>query len=101
VGRAEQYPVQVKDDLVSQRHLQIRFDQVELAYFALDMKSKNGTKIKGRRIEGDVRLEDGDRIEIGASTIVFYDRDFTDRTDAFAHHKQAGLRGLPTQSYRE
>ena len=100
IGRAEQYPVQVKDELVSQRHMQIRFDQEQQAYFALDMHSKNGTKIKGRRLEGDVRLEDGDRIEIGHSTIVFYAREFADRTDAFRHHKVAGYRGLPTQTWK-
>jgi pSer/pThr/pTyr-binding forkhead associated (FHA) protein len=100
VGRAEQYPVQVKDELVSQRHMQIRFDQADQAYFALDMHSKNGTKVKGRRIDGDVRLEDGDVIEIGHSTIVFYARDFVDRSDAFRHHKQAGLRGQPTETWK-
>src|SRR5262245_31758622 len=93
VGRAEQYPVQVKDELVSQRHLQIRFDPKQQAYFALDMQSKNGTRIRSRIIEGDVRLEDGDVIEIGQSRIVFYAQDFTDKTDAFRHHKVAGFRG--------
>ena len=100
VGRAEQYPVQVKDELVSQRHLQIRFDPKQQAYSALDMQSKNGTKVKSRRIEGAVLLEDGDVIEIGQSRIAFYAQEFTDKADAFRHHKVAGYRGQHTETWK-
>ncbi len=99
IGRGEQIPVQVVDDHVSTKHLQIRFDASDECYRALDMKSKNGTRVNNRSITGDITLADGDVIRIGDSTITFYDRDFSDRTDAFAHHKQAGQRDRQTYTF--
>ena len=88
------------DGWVSVKHAQIRFDESEGSYHALDMKSKNGTRINSRAIDGDTRLEDGDVIRIGESTITFYDRDFSDKQDAFQHHKKAGERRRSTATRR-
>ena len=99
IGRGEQMPVQVLDDHVSTKHLQIRFDPSDECYHALDMKSKNGTMVNNRSITGDIKLTDGDVIRIGDSTITFYDRDFSDRTDAFEHHKQVGQRDRRTMTF--
>ncbi len=101
IGRGENVPIQVIDDHVSTKHLQIRFDPSDESYRALDMKSKNGTKINSRRLTGDVKLLDGDVIGIGDSTITFYDRDFVDRSNAFEHHKKAGERHRGTISCEE
>ncbi len=101
IGRGEQVDVQIVDELISVKHLQIRFEEPERSYHALDMKSKNGTRINHRSIDGDTVLEDGDVIRIGASSITFYDRDFSDKQDAFQHHKQAGQRGRSTVTLRE
>ena len=96
IGRGEQVDVQIVDELISVKHLQIRFEEPERSYHALDMKSKNGTRINHRQIDGDTVLEDGDVIRIGASSITFYDRDFSDKQDAFQHHKKAGEHGRST-----
>ena len=81
--------------------LQIRFDPSGESYRALDMKSKNGTKLNSRSLTEDVELVDGDVIRIGDTTITFYDRDFIDRSNAFEHHKKAGERYRGTESYEE
>ncbi len=101
IGRGENVPVQILDDHVSTKHLQIRFDRSDESYHALDMKSKNGTKINNRKISDDVKLIDGDVIRVGDSTITFYDRDFTDKTNAFEHHKKAGERSRGTMTFGE
>ena len=36
-----------------------------------DLGSRNGTSVRGRRISSPTRLESGDRIKIGATTLVF------------------------------
>ena len=100
IGRGEQVDVQILDDLISVKHVQIRFDESEKSYHALDMKSKNGTRINSRVFVGDTRLVDGDVIRIGESAITFYYHDFSDKEDAFQHHKKAGERGHSTVTKR-
>jgi pSer/pThr/pTyr-binding forkhead associated (FHA) protein len=94
IGRDVGCAVQVTDDRVSRKHLQIR--RADPGYVALDMKSANGTRISGRAIAGETPLADGDEIEIGSSTIVFSDADFPDRESAFNHWKQRGQTRRPT-----
>ena len=55
VGRGEQLKVQILDEQVSVKHLQIRFDAADGTYHALDMKSTNGTVINGQPCTGDVQ----------------------------------------------
>ncbi len=98
IGRGEQIKVQVIDDLVSTKHLNIRFVASEGAYYAMDLKSKNGTRINGVRVINDLRLEDGDFIEIGASSITFHNREFPDKADAFKLHKKPGERDRTTRT---
>ena len=43
VGRDESLPLQVEDDKVSRRHVQVRFEPSDGRYRAVDMKSTNGT----------------------------------------------------------
>ncbi len=101
IGRAEQVKVQVIDDLVSTKHLHIRFVASEGAYYAMDLKSKNGTRINGVRVINDLRLEDGDFIEIGASSITFHNREFPDKADAFKLHKKPGERDRTTRTRKD
>ncbi|MBL1217387.1 MAG: FHA domain-containing protein [Planctomycetes bacterium] len=90
IGRDESCPIQIVDDLVSRKHVQIRFDASSNDYIATDMKSANGLLVNGRRIEGEITLVDGDAIEIGKSRINYYTGDFADRDSAWAHYKQRG-----------
>ncbi|MEN6427332.1 MAG: FHA domain-containing protein [Phycisphaerales bacterium] len=92
VGRDEALPIQILDNMVSRKHLQIRFDQVAGRYFAYDMKSRNGVYVNNRRIEDEAPLQDGDVITVGLTTILFVDRDFKDRDSALLHYKKVGER---------
>jgi pSer/pThr/pTyr-binding forkhead associated (FHA) protein len=104
VGRQEGCPVQVVDDRVSRKHIQIRFEPEQGAaggeaagsYHLLDMKSQNGTFVNGRKIDSEVVLQDEDEIEIGGSRIVFSTTAFPDRSSAFDHFRRRGERGRPT-----
>ena len=96
IGRDEAVPIQIVDELVSRRHMQIRYDGGDEHYHALDMSSANGVFVNGRRISGDVALEDGDMIEIGKSRLMFTDKSFDDRESALDHYKQRGERGKST-----
>ena len=92
IGRDEGCPVQVTDDRVSRRHVQIRFDETKSRYIALDMKSANGTFINGRQLMTEIELEDNDEIVVGESKIAFTLQDFKDRESALSHYKERGHR---------
>jgi len=96
VGRTESIPIQILDDLISRKHLQIRFVKEERKYYALDMKSKHGVYINGGRITGETALVEGDEILIGQTTLLFTDKDFNDRESALSHFKKVGERARPT-----
>ena len=72
IGRDEALPIQIKDELVSRKHVQIRFEQSDGAdrFILLDMSSANGTFVNGRQTQ-KLLLKPGDRIEIGNNMITF------------------------------
>ncbi len=96
VGRDEGCPIQIVDERVSRKHVQIRFDQADDRYHALDMKSGNGTLVNDRRISEAVSLADGDVIAIGVSELMFMAVDFPDRETAFEHYRKRGERTKST-----
>jgi len=97
IGRAEALPIQVLDDLISRRHMQIRYDKDKKQYFALDMRSKHGVFINAKRIIVETALVDGDEILIGQTTLMFTEKDFNDRESALSHFKKVGERSRPTR----
>jgi pSer/pThr/pTyr-binding forkhead associated (FHA) protein len=96
IGRDEALPIQVLDDRVSRRHVQIRYDPADASYHVLDMKSSNGVFINGRRIFTDTVLVDGDQIQIGDTKLLFAAADFDDKDIALAHFKKVGERRRST-----
>jgi pSer/pThr/pTyr-binding forkhead associated (FHA) protein len=96
IGRAESLPIQILDEHISRRHLQIRFDAEKQRYYAFDMKSRHGVFINGRRISEETLLVDGDQILIGETSLLFTDEDFSDRESALSHYKKVGERVRPT-----
>ncbi|MHC4680739.1 MAG: FHA domain-containing protein [Planctomycetota bacterium] len=96
IGRDEALPIQVLDDLVSRKHLQIRYDKQQGQYHALDMKSKHGVFINDRRISEETALMDGDEILIGQTTLLFTEKNFEDWESALSHFKKVGERMRPT-----
>ena len=97
IGRAENLPLQILDDLVSRKHLRVRFDEATNKYSAEDMQSKHGVFINGRRVSEESALVEGDQILIGQTTLLFTEKDFDDRESALSHFKKVGERMRPTQ----
>ena len=97
IGRDQAVPIQIIDEHVSRKHMQIRFERADERYYAIDMKSKHGVFINDRRISEEAALKDGDQILIGETTLLFTLEDFDDRESALSHFKKAGERIRVTQ----
>jgi DNA-binding winged helix-turn-helix (wHTH) protein len=69
IGRDRESIVWIDDASVSRRHARIAVD--EKGAVIEDLGSKNGTFVRGRRIEKPSRLEDKDPIKIGPASLVF------------------------------
>ncbi len=98
LGRNEALPIQILDDLVSRKHLQIRYDKQQDKHYAVDMKSKHGVFINDRRISEETALVDGDEILIGQTTLLFTEKDFDDWESALSHFKKVGEKMRPTHN---
>lgn len=96
IGRAENVPIQILDDLVSRKHLQIRYAEDDSRYYALDMKSRHGVLINGAKISEETALVDADWIRIGQTDLMFTEKEFDDKESALSHFKKVGERARPT-----
>jgi pSer/pThr/pTyr-binding forkhead associated (FHA) protein len=70
VGRSRECDVRVEDGNVSRRHFEL-VQEGPTAWVVADLGSTNGTEVNGSRVSGRRRLEDGDRITIGGTELVF------------------------------
>jgi len=96
IGRAESLPMQILDDMVSRKHLRIRYDENTSEHFAEDMNSKHGVIINNHKITEQTTLKEGDQIRIGQTTLLYTEKDFDDRESALSHFKKVGERQRPT-----
>ena len=96
IGRAESLPMQILDDMVSRKHLRIRYDEQTSEHSAEDMNSKHGVVINDRRLAAPTVLKEGDQIRIGQTYLLFTEKDFDDRASALEHYKKAGEGQRPT-----
>ncbi len=96
VGRDEACDVQILDERVSRRHMQLRCDDGAKSYYASDLQSANGVFVNGQKISQESPLTDGDAITIGESKLFFSTRNFLDSDEALSHFKHRGERGKST-----
>ncbi len=68
IGRSKECDVQLSDSNVSRRHAEVR--QEGASYWIVDLDSTNGIEVNGRRLKR-AKLEDGDRLVIGETEVVF------------------------------
>jgi two-component system cell cycle response regulator len=68
IGRAPNAEVRLGDDGVSRHHASIRLDG-DVPYLE-DLESRNGTFVNGAKLDGPRKLEDGDKIQVGRTTVV-------------------------------
>ena len=92
VGRDEGVPVQLLDPHVSRKHFQILYREQTELFYLLDMKSRHGTYVNGRPVDGETPLCNNDAITVGGTTLLFTTRDFPDRQSALAYRKKTGER---------
>jgi DNA-binding winged helix-turn-helix (wHTH) protein len=69
LGRDREALVWIDSATVSRRHARIVVTDGEAVIE--DLGSRNGTSVRGEKIQGAVRLADGDRIRLGAATMTF------------------------------
>jgi pSer/pThr/pTyr-binding forkhead associated (FHA) protein len=96
IGRAESLPMQILDDMVSRKHLRIRYNESTNEHTAEDMNSKHGVIINNQKITEQTTLKEGDQIRIGQTTLLYTEEDFDDRESALSHFKKFGERQRPT-----
>ncbi|HSZ57513.1 MAG TPA: FHA domain-containing protein [Tepidisphaeraceae bacterium] len=96
VGRDEGVLIQIVNEFVSRKHMQVRYDQEADLYHVQDMKSRHGTFVNGNRIYEEVAVSEGDLIDIGGVTLMFTRKDFEDREGALAFSRESGQRPRAT-----
>ena len=98
VGRDPSCSFQLTDTLVSRQHFRITIDQSNPSNSAviIDMGSVNGTLLNGQRLTAPTRLNDGDTISLGKTTLHFAARQLTSNPKLDMQH-------IPRQSekYRQ
>lgn len=71
IGRTEQNAVVLSDDMVSRNHAMIQ--QLEDGeFYLIDMGSRNGSFVNGRRLTAPVALRDGDLLSFGEARLCFH-----------------------------
>lgn len=78
IGRSPDAAVHIDTSEVSRRHARIVVDGDSA--FIEDLGSKNGTFVRGRRLEQRTQLQDADEIQIGVAVAKFRFRALDDRT---------------------
>lgn len=68
LGRGEKAKIKLTDDGISRMHARIFLDGSEVRIE--DVGSANGTIVNGERLERSAALRDGDKIQIGGTTIL-------------------------------
>jgi pSer/pThr/pTyr-binding forkhead associated (FHA) protein len=96
IGRTESLSLQILDDMVSRKHLRIRFDKGTEKYYAEDMRSKHGTFINMRRVTQETVLVEDDEVLIGQTKMLFTEKDFDSQENALMHWKKVGEKSRPT-----
>ena len=81
VGRDEECTFQIIDPLMSRHHLQVRAEGGG-KHVAIDARSANGVLINGVRMVNETPLKNGDEITLGATRIVYSERDYPDAQSA-------------------
>lgn len=90
IGREETCTIQIVDQSVSRKHLQIRLDESLGRYVAADYRSAHGVFINDKQILLETALSDGDRIRIGQTTLVFLVGDLDQPSAIAAANKKKG-----------
>lgn len=70
IGRGGSNDLDIGDERVSRRHALIQA-QGEGEFWLVDLGSRNGTYLNGRRVQQPLRLADGDELQVGGAVFAF------------------------------
>src|SRR5262245_3351466 len=70
IGRGQSGKIVLPDEAASRRHAMIQRTEMG-EFYLVDLGSRNGTYLRGRRVTTPVLLENGDEISIGAHKLLF------------------------------
>lgn len=100
IGRASDCTIPIKDRYLSRRHAEIA--PVGSSWVLRDCGSANGTFVNGTRVEGEHRLQHGDRIRLGDTEIVFEAQEHnTDRILAIGDSLSKTTIAIPVQDLEQ
>jgi diguanylate cyclase (GGDEF)-like protein len=99
VGRASNANVKLNDDGISRRHARI-FQEGSVLYIE-DLKSANGTVVNDAPIAKPTRLQDGDKIRLGPTTILKFEYQDEIEEDFRQRMYDAALRDGLTKAYNK
>ena len=93
IRRSPENDIQISDNYVSRRHLEL--NKKGDKYFIKDLNSANGTFLNGKKIRSEVarRVKEGDTIVIGM-TLICLGETCSDRVLSFLDSVRRGLRDL-------
>ncbi|MHC4219918.1 MAG: FHA domain-containing protein [Planctomycetota bacterium] len=96
IGRDEHADIQIVDEMISRRHLEVTYDAEKEACRIKDLQSANGVFVGGKRISGEVEIKDGDTIRIGETSLLYTIKSIRDLDTAIAFIKKRGEHGKST-----
>ncbi len=70
IGRSPSAGLQLADDSTSREHAVILWDEDDDAFSVEDLQSTNGIRVNSKKLRS-ARLEHGDEIRIGQTTLIF------------------------------
>ncbi len=77
-GRDSSLLAELLDPCVSRRHMEVRYEARDNAFYAVDSGSRNGVLVNGKRINRFQALNDGDLIQLGFTLLTYTAQDFDD-----------------------
>lgn len=69
IGRGSGSDIKIDDPNISRAHAELRRENGE--WYVVDLGSTNGTQLGGRAVDRPLRLANGDRIQLGNSSLTF------------------------------
>jgi diguanylate cyclase (GGDEF)-like protein len=70
IGRDDDADIQFMDAGISRKHAEVSWNPALKAYELRDLHSRNGTMVNGTRITDACELQPGDKINLGAQTVL-------------------------------
>lgn len=95
IGRLPDNDIILEEDIVSRRHCAVVIHS-DTSAEVLDIASKNGTSVNGRKLAGSSSLTDGDEIVVANHTLIFVMRSGAPTMEEGVQHRNGSMSGEHT-----